>query len=120
MILQHFVHIWLRVSHFLPGPQSISAGSEATGVNPSKNVHNKYAEKPSMLSEETTPVGINATNNVQTKTPKHIPKKQARLFLPSFGFFRPIKYNAMRERRIPKPRAKRTGMRTNNANNRYP
>ena len=69
-----------------------------------------------MLFAEVPPTLTIPTNNIQTQTPKHIPKKQRKLFLPNFGFLRPTKYNEAADRRSPKLRAKRTGMRRKSAN----
>lgn len=68
-----------------------------------------------MSFAEIPPTCTNPINIIQTQTPKHIAKKQAKLFLPNFGFLRPIKYKAAADRRSPELRAKTTGMRRNNA-----
>ena len=116
MILRHVVLIVSRVSHCLPGPKSISAGSAAIGVAPIRNILSKAAGKPSILFAEVPPIGIDAINTIQIKMPDKIPKKQAKLFLPSFGFLRPPKYNAVTERMSPKLMIKMTVMRANNVN----
>jgi hypothetical protein len=59
---------------------------------------------------------MDAINTTQTKTPRAIPKQQAKSFLPSLDFLRPAKFNPATERRSPKPKTKRAGMRTNRAN----
>ena len=82
----------------------MSAGSAAIGVVPVRNIHSKAAGKPSILFAEVPQIGIDEINAIQIKMSRAIPKKQAKLFLPSFGFFRPTKYNAVKERSRPKPR----------------
>ena len=68
-----------------------------------------------MSFAEIPPTCTNPINIIQTQTPKHIAKKQAKLFLPNFGFLRPIKYKAAADSRSPELREKTTGMRRNSA-----
>ena len=68
-----------------------------------------------MLFAEVPPIGIAPIKIIQIKIPKVIPKKQANLFLPNFGFCRPTKYNKVTDNRSPKLRAIRIGMSRNSA-----
>ena len=69
----------------MPGPQRISEGKAAEGVNPKRNKNSSNLGKSSRLLADTETLKRGKTNTIQRRTDKLIPAKQIKLFWLTIG-----------------------------------